>query len=151
LLLANTNKSKEDSVEKRSVSTGVKGICLALCLFLSLPALFAHGQDCASQPNTVAIEECQQKRYEKADRELNRVYGEIMKDLSPEGQKKLKEAQRAWLKYRDSAYAFGVEFYKESRSYGRVAFAEYKAAVVEKRILELKYIIQSPEDPPVKW
>jgi uncharacterized protein YecT (DUF1311 family) len=138
-------------VKKECLSRGIKGICLAMCLTLSLPAFSLYAHDCGNEPNTVAIEECHQKRYEKADRELNKVYAEIMKDLSPEGQKKLKEAQRAWLRYRDAAYAFGVEFHKESRSYGRVAFADYRATVVEKRVLELKYLTQSPADPVVKW
>lgn len=74
-----------------------------------------------------------------------------MKTL-PAGQKaKLKEAQKAWLKFRDLSLEFSKELNSEMRSFGSVVFADYKAKIVEKRVLELKYLMQSPEGPVVKW
>ena len=63
----------------------------------------------------------------------------------------MKESQRTWLRYRDAAFALSIEVNKDARSYGDVVVADYKARVVEKRVLELKYLFQSPADPPVKW
>jgi uncharacterized protein YecT (DUF1311 family) len=40
-----------------------------------------------------------------SDRTINRVYGELMKSLSPEDRTKLREDQRAWIKQRDLSCA----------------------------------------------
>ena len=82
---------------------------------------------------------------------MNKVYGEAKKSLSPSAQQKLKEAQKAWLKYRDTGLVFAIELNKDLRSYGNIVVADYKATVVEKRVLELKYLMTGPEGPPVKW
>ena len=136
----------------RALSTSLRiSLFALLSSFIFCGAWGECSENCGNAPDTASILACHSKRYEKADRELNKVYGETLKTLSPEGQQKLKESQRAWLKYRDAAYALAVEVNKDSRSYGSVVVADYKAAVVEKRILELKYVFQSPADPPVKW
>ncbi len=49
--------------------------------------------------------------YQKWDQELNRVYGQVMARLRPEEQAALREAQRAWLKYRDAEFAFLEKVY----------------------------------------
>jgi uncharacterized protein YecT (DUF1311 family) len=134
---------------------GLSGSLRALLIVVSFSAICAAwgecSNNCGNEPDTGAIVACHAKRYDKADKELNRVYGETLKSLSPEGQQKLKESQRAWLKYRDAAFALAIEANKETRSYGSVVVADYKASVVEKRVLELQYLFQSPADPPVKW
>ena len=40
--------------------------------------------------------------YEEWDKELNIVYQKIMKTVNPVTKNKLRNAQRAWIKYRDS-------------------------------------------------
>jgi uncharacterized protein YecT (DUF1311 family) len=134
---------------------GLSGSLRVFLIVVSLSAIcVAWGEcssNCGNEPDTGAIVSCHTKRYEKADRELNRVYGETLKSLSPEGQQKLKESQRAWLKYRDAAFALAIEVNKDTRSYGSVVVADYRAGVTEKRVLELKYLFQSPADPPVNW
>ncbi len=111
----------------------------------------ALAQDCSDAGNTIAIVQCHEQHYVKADKELNVIYTEAMKTL-PAGQKaKLKEAQKAWLKFRDLSLEFSKELNSEMRSFGSVVFADYKAKIVEKRVLELKYLMQSPEGPVVKW
>ncbi len=120
-----------------------------LCAFF--PAVASSAQDCSKADNTREIVACHEERYRNADRELNRIYGESMKGLSPAEQQKLKEFQRAWLRYRDTGLALAIELNKETRSYGDVVIADYKATVVEKRALELRYLFSGPEDGPVKW
>jgi len=107
--------------------------------------------DCANAENTLAIVDCHVARYAAADKELNAVYSEAMKSLSDAEKKKLKEAQKAWLKYRDAGIAFMLETNKDSGSYGNVLITDYKAKLVEKRVLELKYILSGPEGSPVAW
>jgi uncharacterized protein YecT (DUF1311 family) len=114
-------------------------------------ALTLSARDCSKAENTLAIIACHEERYRIADNELNKVYGESMKTLSPAAQQKLKESQRAWLKYRDTGLALATELNKDLRSYGDVVIADYKATVAEKRVLELKYLFSGPAEPPIKW
>ncbi|MCX5811658.1 MAG: DUF1311 domain-containing protein [Proteobacteria bacterium] len=120
-----------------------------LCMLCSAFTLSA--QDCSKAENTHTIIACHEERYKNADKELNKVYGESMKTLSPAAQQKLKESQRAWLKYRDTGLTLAIELNKDLRSYGDVVIADYKATIVEKRVLELKYLFSGPADPPIKW
>jgi uncharacterized protein YecT (DUF1311 family) len=129
---------------KKIILTGAL-ICMLFSAF-TLPA-----KDCGNAENTHAIISCHEERYKNADKELNKVYGESIKTLSPAEQQKLKESQRAWLKYRDTGLALAIELNKDARSYGDVVVADYKATVVEKRALELKHLFSGPADPPIKW
>ncbi|POZ52607.1 lysozyme inhibitor LprI family protein [Methylovulum psychrotolerans] len=123
-------------------------IAIFLALTLTAPAL---AQDCANAQSTVDIMECQEARYQAADKALNAVYSKAMKTLSDTEKKKLKEAQRAWLKYRDASLDFIIEINKDGGSYANIVIGDYKAKIVEKRVLELKYLLSSPDDSPVEW
>jgi uncharacterized protein YecT (DUF1311 family) len=59
--------------------------------------------------------------FETVDKELNRVYKEMLKSEDTVAQNRLKEAQRAWLKYRD-AQMLAFYPYKDSADhwYGTV-------------------------------
>ena len=48
------------------------------------------------------IIECAQREFEKQDARLNVVYKKLMAKESEEQKKKLREAQRAWIKFRDA-------------------------------------------------
>ncbi|MCX5818072.1 MAG: DUF1311 domain-containing protein [Proteobacteria bacterium] len=128
-----------------------KVIFLGTLLCILCHAFPMSAQDCSKADNTLSIIECHEKRYEKADKALNKVYREAMKSLSPFAQQKLKESQKTWLNYRDTGLAFAIELNKDLRSYGNIVVADYKATVVEKRVLELRYLMQGPEEPPIKW
>ncbi len=69
------------------------------------------------------------------DEELNRVYGMLMKELDPEARSALREAQRAWIRYRDAelrAVDAIVEDHSE-RSGGGTIWAVVRAG----RVMEL--------------
>lgn len=53
-------------------------------------------------PSTAGMNNCTYKAYEMWDKELNAVYRQLMKKLDPNAQKLLKEAEIAWIKYRDA-------------------------------------------------
>lgn len=48
--------------------------------------------------------------YERVDADLNAVYARCLTMLSPEAKAALREAQRAWVTYRDANRPFGAEF-----------------------------------------
>lgn len=66
---------------------------LALC---TLPLVSARAQSQA-QMNQEAYAE-----FKKADRDLNKLYPQVLAKLDEEGQEKLKASQRAWVAFRDA-------------------------------------------------
>lgn len=107
--------------------------------------------DCGNAENNLAIVDCHVARYQAADKELNLVYNKTMQSVSDSEKEKLKTAQKSWLVYRDASFELIKEINKDSGSYGNIVIADYQATLVEKRVLELKYLFSSPADPPVAW
>lgn len=101
--------------------------------------------------DSVFIMDCLSARYKEADRKLNATYNEAMKSLSSDGKKKLEEAQKAWLKYRDASMAFITEVNRKTGSTGNFIIEDYRATLVEKRTAELKYILSGPDAGPAHW
>ena len=88
-------------------------------LWFSLALLFASahcfGQSadpCKSQNNTLEIDECGKLTLKAKDKELNQAYQALLKSLKPDNKgddtnfaevkKRLLEAQRAWITFRDN-------------------------------------------------
>ena len=46
------------------------------------------------------------RTYEQADKEMNTAYKKLIGILNDEGRKRLREAQRAWIAYRDAQAGF---------------------------------------------
>lgn len=105
----------------------MRRILLALLLAAPLPAL-AQGRDvelriryspvfqaCLDKAGgtTVAMVDCHAQEYALWDARLNRAYQRIMgaSEITPAAKDQLREAQRAWIAYRDRACAAraGVE------------------------------------------
>ncbi|MGC2695069.1 MAG: lysozyme inhibitor LprI family protein [Candidatus Angelobacter sp.] len=57
---------------------------------------------CENAGTTAKTTNCMSKAYEKADVELNRTYKLAFKGLDPQQADNLKNAQRAWITYRDA-------------------------------------------------
>ena len=55
---------------------------------------------------------CAGREYKAADVELNQVYRQLVSMLDDEEKPQLKEAQTAWLKYRDTNCEFVADQYK---------------------------------------
>ena len=120
-------------------------------LLSSLLPVSLEAKDCAMEQTTLDIEACHQDQYAAADKELNRVYQLAMKSLPAPARAKLQSAQRLWLKSRDANLELMAELIKDSGSYGRVVYADYKSKVVQKRVQELNYMLADPSSPPVTW
>jgi uncharacterized protein YecT (DUF1311 family) len=84
---------------------------------------------------------------DRANAEIDKVYGQLMKKLDPEQQKSLKEAQRAWIKWRD------VEADLIARVGGavggsamRVDFANAQNKLIKERTEALKGYLKEAEN-----
>lgn len=80
---------------------------LMFCLAFTVSAQAVP--DCNSPQNTPEMRDCAGIALKKADDELNAVYGKLLKTLDPEGQRRLKESQRAWIKFRDTDAEFRAD------------------------------------------
>ena len=82
---------------------------LTLVLICVAPAMAV---DCEHADSTAEMSECGGIEFTKADKELNEVYGKLMKMLDTEGQRRLKAAQRAWLSFRDADADFRADVHR---------------------------------------
>ena len=62
--------------------------------------------DCNNATTQTDMAICAGKALREADTALNRNYGVVMARLSPDGKKALRDAQRAWLVFRDKQCFF---------------------------------------------
>lgn len=65
---------------------------------------FAHAADteCKDATTTAAMRACENSRYVKSDSELQIAYNQLLKQLDNVRQAKLRQAQRAWIAFRDA-------------------------------------------------
>lgn len=77
---------------------------LAFIALVIFPALLPFSV-CNAQSNS-ELKAQANARYEKADKEMNAAYKQLMSILSKEGKAHLKVSQRAWNMFRDAQAAF---------------------------------------------
>jgi uncharacterized protein YecT (DUF1311 family) len=83
-----------------------------LALILLLNAGSAYAVDCNNAVNQADMNQCAGADYLKADAQLNKTYKEVVGKASTAQKLQLKEAQNAWIKFRDIDCKFqssGVE------------------------------------------
>ncbi len=80
--------------------------------------------------------------YQKADKELNRVYGLLTKKIDATQKSALIEAEKAWLKYRDLHCKFEC-MDNEGGSMYPMLYSGCMTELTNKRTLELKTILDS--------
>jgi uncharacterized protein YecT (DUF1311 family) len=57
------------------------------------------------------MNQCAHKEYEAADAELNRAYNQLAAKLEGDNKARLKEAELAWIKYRDANCEYESSLY----------------------------------------
>jgi uncharacterized protein YecT (DUF1311 family) len=90
-------------------------IFLLLILLLAAGSGVGQGRKkapCADLNTQAEMNICAGKEYRAADATLNRVYQQLVARLDAEEKAKLKDAQTAWIKYRDANCDFVGEQYK---------------------------------------
>ena len=87
----------------------------AVCLAIGLdPGVFAQDampanpteQDCQQATAQSSMRACENARFEVAQRELNSAYQSLLHQLDDAQRLKLRQSQRAWLRFRDTNAAF---------------------------------------------
>jgi uncharacterized protein YecT (DUF1311 family) len=60
----------------------------------------------SSGQRDAAVADCERSEYRRQDQGLNAVYKQLESKLDPSGKSKLRDAQRAWIAFRDSQCAY---------------------------------------------
>jgi uncharacterized protein YecT (DUF1311 family) len=108
----------------------------------------ATGQDaadledpCPGSHTQAELNGCAARAREKADAELNKVYRELLKDTGATERAKLRAAQLAWLKFRDTQCDYESVGNKGGSSYPMV-YSFCLARVTTARVKQLQEILR---------
>lgn len=114
---------------------------LALALVLLTAGIAASraedAADCSKAVTQSDINECASKVFQQADGRLNRVYGQLVAKLDPDARKLLRDAERAWVDYRDKE----CEFATAANAGGTIRpmyIAQCQTALTKRRTRELE-------------
>ncbi len=83
---------------------GLAGAMLAGASLLVIPApsaIAADDVDCDNAASQMEMDVCASDAFKAADRTLNATYRKLMAKLDADGQGYLRDAQRAWVSFRD--------------------------------------------------
>ena len=92
---------------------------------------------CANPQTQIEMTQCAADAYKAADKVLNQVYQQLVAKLDDEEKAQLKEAQTAWLKYRDTNCDFVADQYKGGTMRPMI-YAGCLEGVTKKRTSELR-------------
>ena len=115
-----------------------------MLLILHLPgSVYTVGQGtkkfdpCANPQSQAEMTMCAGKKYKDADAVLNQVYRQLVARLDDEEKEQLRQAQTAWLKYRDANCDFVADQFKGGTMRPMVA-AMCLADMTQNRTTELR-------------
>ncbi|KQQ54231.1 hypothetical protein ASF69_20095 [Rhizobium sp. Leaf311] len=117
----------------------------ALCLISN--GVTAQSTDCDKAETQAELRQCEQARYQDADRALNAQWSLALAKIAnePDVEKALLDAQRAWISFRD-LHCKAVGLQSGGGTLQPVVVAGCLADVTDNRVEELKAFAASPED-----
>jgi uncharacterized protein YecT (DUF1311 family) len=107
---------------------------LAAALFVSGMAM---AETCDNTQSQMDLNVCFDKQFRAADKELNLLYGELLRRYEPKNQILLKDAERRWIAYRDAECRFETAS-TEDGSIHPMIYAQCITTKTKARIAELK-------------
>ncbi|WP_370600319.1 lysozyme inhibitor LprI family protein [Pseudomonas nitroreducens] len=117
---------------------------MLLPLGLLAASFAAQAADCANPMDQATFNACAAQEYSAADKRLNQVYNDYRQRLDARQKDGLKDAQQAWLRYRDLHCRFAASSVEGGSAYGMV-FDGCLAEVTDARVKELKSLSSCEE------
>lgn len=104
--------------------------------------------DCLDKASSTAeMIACADAAYRAWDKELNRLYSQLMKELPTTSRQLLKDSQLEWMKYRDKEFSTIADIYSHVQgSMFRPVCVDDHAKIVKARVLQLKTYLDLPID-----
>ncbi|TIS64121.1 MAG: DUF1311 domain-containing protein [Mesorhizobium sp.] len=115
-----------------------------LTLLLTMPAAHAEAADCAAAKTQADLGICTTKDAASADAALNAVYKALSERVAAADQQRLRDAQRAWIPFRDKECAFRTQPYAGGSVYSSLV-ETCKAELTKARLGQLQHQLQCPE------
>ncbi len=111
--------------------------------FLLAPVALPQGgqHPCEQSGSQYEATQCAGRAYKQADAELNKVYQQVLRQEDKDGQARLKTAQLAWIKFRDTECEYEAGDYIGGTMRPMVK-AFCLAAVTNDRTKQLKEILK---------
>lgn len=122
-----------------------------IILFMASSPLAAESSNdpCGSLATQAEMNICAGQEYQKADQQLNLVYKQVLAPLNKEQTEKLREAQRAWIAFRD-ANCIAQAFDYQGGSIYPTIYNGCLTEVTKTRIRELNQVyLSAPEAAPL--
>jgi len=108
---------------------------VALCALIPFATLIPSASHAQSQHEMNAAAA---KEFQAADRALNKEYNRLTGLLDAEARMKLKEAQRAWIQFRDAEAAFAADQEARGGSMAPLVYESRRAELTKARTKELQ-------------
>ena len=97
---------------------------------------------CADAMTQAAMRACLNARYQEVDVTLNQVYKQLMAQLSSTQKTKFKQAQRAWITFRDASAAFAASTAEGGSLAPTLSLAEL-VSMTEARVVAMQEILRA--------
>ena len=114
-------------------------------IFLTFIIIFLSFSNNIFAQTQLEMNQTAQKKYEKADKELNKVYSILIKSLDKTEAQILIKAQKCWIKFRDSHCEFESSQY-EGGSIKPLIYSTCLEELTKKRITELNKSIKDRDN-----
>jgi len=112
--------------------------------FLITPAAHAAAPDCGAAKTQADLASCTAGNGASADAGLNAVYKALSGRLAPADLKRLRNAQRAWIPFRDKECAFRTQPYADGSVYSTLV-ETCRTELTKARLAQLQHQLQCPE------
>ncbi|WP_210497053.1 lysozyme inhibitor LprI family protein [Microvirga antarctica] len=122
---------------------------LTACLFVfatvTLPAVAQVPATCGDAATQAAANQCASEKFSTADKQLNAVYAELAGKLASDNKGYLREAQRAWISFRDKECTLRTGGGPAQQgSIWPMLYTECRTALTRARIEDLKAQVKCP-------
>ena len=117
----------------------IKAVLGCLVLGLGIASTSAFGQNCDQPGSVQEMSECATLRLRAAEREIAEVYGALLDSEDKEFVKVLKDAQDAWMRWREAEGKLAMKTVTD-QSTAQYAMKVQEAQMTEDRIKDLRSI-----------
>lgn len=125
----------------------IRTLCLAVLLLAGAPALLGAQEKefCPEGRTQLDMTYCAGEELARADSALNANYQALVRTLEPHRVEALREAQRAWIRFRDAECAF-QESEVTGGSMAPMVHALCAAQLTDERAMEFARLLSRPDD-----
>jgi uncharacterized protein YecT (DUF1311 family) len=120
--------------------------CFARLSPPTLHPILLKGEECREKnQTTMGIQYCYQIEREEWDKELNKIYKKLLDEIqTPNTKEALKNAQRAWMAFRDQELEFLRHYYREREgTIWSIVAGRIIVNIVKDRVKELYETLES--------